>query len=67
MACAGPLANGLLPGLQSRIPVAAPGLQEVGSPSTFMKLQTPEMDPESWFSQETPQLGVADIFGDASL
>ena len=33
------------------------------SPSSFMRLQTPDMDPSAaWFDHDAPTLGVADIF-----
>ena len=37
---------------------------DIGSPNAFMKLQTSEMDPECWFNQEKPSLGVGDIFAE---
>lgn len=43
------------------------GMGGLGSPSTFMKLQTNDTTPECWYDQETGGLGVADIFDDHAL
>jgi hypothetical protein len=37
---------------------------DLASPNTFMKLQNPEMDPETWFTHDTNPMGVADMFAD---
>lgn len=50
--------------LPTTTPASALGL---ASPSAFMKLQTPEMDPECWYAQEVPPLGVGDIFADPGM
>lgn len=41
-----------------------PQHQRIASPSSFMKLQTPEMDAGCWWDHEGPSIGVADIFAD---
>ncbi|KAK9800219.1 hypothetical protein WJX73_010809 [Symbiochloris irregularis] len=45
--------------------MSTPLHQQIASPSSFMKLHTPDMDPGCWFESEGPALGVADIFADA--
>lgn len=47
--------------------VANHTMSGLGSPSTFMKLQTPDNTPECWYEQEGGNLGVADIFNDHTL
>lgn len=44
--------------------MSTPLHQQIASPSSFMKLQTPDMDPGCWFEHDAPTLGVADIFAD---
>ena len=44
--------------------MSTPLHQHIASPSSFMKLQTPDMDPGCWFEHDGPVLGVADIFAD---
>lgn len=39
----------------------------LGSPSTFMKLQNPDTTPDCWYDQEGVGLGVADMFNDHAL
>lgn len=43
------------------------GMAGLGSPSTFMKLQTPDTTPECWYEEEGGNLSVADMFSDPAL
>ena len=39
----------------------------MASPSTFMRLQNPDMDPDGWYQQEPGALSVNDIFADPAI
>ena len=47
--------------------VSNQGMSGLGSPSTFMKLQTPDTTTDDWYEQEGGNLGVVDIFNEHTL